>query len=108
MEKYPYTDYVLPEWFAAAFLDSGILGAFVVICVADLTVQLLAARSPISFLNIPGMFLPGIFWMCLGIEFSGISHVSWILVYSIEELLGWNRKSPIAIFLQIFLQFFQK
>lgn len=88
MTEYPFTNSQLPAWFIAVFLKSGMLGALVVVCIAQLTPQIVSSRSPVEFLNLPGMIF--FVWVTLILEGSGICNATWLMVKGWEKGLGWQ------------------
>lgn len=81
---------LIPTWFTSIFLTTGLLGALVVVAFAQLLPQLVASRSPIYFLNVPGGFFFVI--ACTAFEWSGIIHSSWLLTYTYEFLVHHPRE----------------
>eukprot|EP01083_Nonionella_stella_P021854 60490_1 len=75
----------VPEWIMNTFMFSGFLGVILVVTVAQLTPQVLAAAYPVEFLNLYGMTFA--FNVCLLVETTGIVHVVWLLCYGIKTLV---------------------
>ena len=71
-----------PDWIIQAFMFSGFLGVILVVIVAQLTPQVLAAAYPIEFLNLPGMNIA--FTFCIIVETSGLAHAVWLLCYAVK------------------------
>eukprot|EP01090_Pellita_catalonica_P019699 TRINITY_DN6786_c0_g1_i1.p1 TRINITY_DN6786_c0_g1~~TRINITY_DN6786_c0_g1_i1.p1 ORF type:complete len:283 (+),score=37.84 TRINITY_DN6786_c0_g1_i1:297-1145(+) len=59
------------------FLDSGLMGALIVVVFGQLTPQIFAAKFPIAFMQIPGMIF--VLGLCMGIEYIGLTHTTYIL-----------------------------
>eukprot|EP00484_Ammonia_sp_Unknown_P010295 CAMPEP_0197072360 /NCGR_PEP_ID=MMETSP1384-20130603/210058_1 /TAXON_ID=29189 /ORGANISM="Ammonia sp." /LENGTH=491 /DNA_ID=CAMNT_0042511177 /DNA_START=229 /DNA_END=1705 /DNA_ORIENTATION=+ len=62
---------------------SGFLGVVLVVIVAQLTPQVLAAAYPTEFMNLPGMKIA--FWACLLVEATGLVHAVWFLCVVVKK-----------------------
>ena len=68
-----------PRWFQAVFLETGILACIVVVIIAQLMPQIVAAKYPVHFLQLLVM-RPG-YYACMFVEMTGLTHVCWLLSY---------------------------
>eukprot|EP01084_Bolivina_argentea_P054418 99793_1 len=75
----------VPEEMIHSLMFSGFLGVILVVVVAQLTPQVLAAAYPIEFLNLPGM--PIAFGACLVVEAIGIVHAVWFLCVMVRKMV---------------------
>ena len=78
--------YPAPRWFQAVFLETGILACVVVVIIAQLMPQIVAAKYPVHFLQILVM-RPG-YYACIFVEMTGLTHVCWLLSYSFSYVTG--------------------
>lgn len=93
MSSFPFTDVSFPSWaspwFEAVFLKFGLLGAFFVYWVGNLTSQLIANSYPVMFLGkTPGLSL--LFNSCIFLHMIRFSRPSELLVSIITK--NWNEK----------------
>ena len=66
-----------PAWFRSVFLESGILACLVVVNVAQLMPQIVAAKYPVHFLQF--VIMKPAYYICTFVELTGITHVCWLL-----------------------------
>jgi len=67
---------LLPGWATTIFIDTGLPGVMIVLAVAQLMPQLMAAEDPRWFMSLPGC-LPTVY-LCLGLERLGLTHFAWL------------------------------
>ena len=75
-----------PFWFRAAFLETGILSCLVVVIIAQLLPQIVAAKYPVHFLQF--LIMRPAYWACVGLEATGLTHICWVLAAGMERLAG--------------------
>ena len=75
----------VPDSLINGLMFSGFLGVILVVIVAQLTPQVLAAAYPIEFMNLPGMKYA--FWACLIVESTGLAHAVWFLCVMVRKMV---------------------
>merc|ERR1712032_240623 len=68
---------LIPEWFRIAVLQTGVLGALVVVIIGQLVPQLVAVPCPILFFSLPGSHL--ILQIGLFFHYIGITYIAFLL-----------------------------
>ena len=76
----------VPHWFQLVFLESGILSCLVVVIIAQLMPQIVAAKYPVHFLQI--FIMRPAYYMCTFVEMTGITHICWILSHLMSLAAG--------------------
>ncbi len=66
-------------------IKSGLVGVLVTLAFAQLLPELLAARHPLSFMNMPGSL--SIVRLSLFIEAVGVGHCAWLIFYATKNFL---------------------
>ena len=66
-------------------IKSGLVGVMVTLAFAQLLPELLAARHPLAFMNMPGSYQ--IVLLSLFIEAMGIGHCAWLIYYASKNFL---------------------
>jgi len=79
------TDFLfpIPDWFRSVFLETGILACVLVVILAQLMPQIVAAHYPVAFLDFSIMKYG--YYACIFLEWTGIVHITWV----ISHLLAW-------------------
>ncbi len=77
LSVWPGSSAPISPWFRVAFLASGMLGALLVVNVAQLMPQIVAAYDPVTFLDYRISY-PTV-QLTLALEWIGIAHCSWLL-----------------------------
>eukprot|EP01083_Nonionella_stella_P033806 92504_1 len=75
----------VPDTLIHSLMFSGFLGVILVVVLAQLTPQVLAAAYPVEFLNLFGMNIG--FWACLIVEATGLVHAVWFLCVTVRKLV---------------------
>lgn len=78
----------IPDWFRSIFLETGILSCILVVIVAQLMPQIIAAKHPIAFLEL-WIMRPG-YYACIFLESTGITHITWVLSHVLANCFGMN------------------
>jgi len=73
----------IPDWFRSVFLETGILACVLVVILAQLMPQIVAAHYPVAFLEFSIMKYG--YYACIFLEWTGIVHITWV----ISHLLAW-------------------
>lgn len=73
----------IPDWFRSVFLETGILACVLVVVLAQLMPQIVAAHYPVAFLEFSIMKYG--YYACIFLEWTGIVHITWV----ISHLLAW-------------------
>jgi len=76
----------IPDWFRSIFLETGILACVLVVILAQLMPQIIAAKHPVAFLEF-WIMRPG-YYACIFLESTGITHITWVLSHFIAYLCG--------------------
>ena len=66
-----------PAWFRAVFLESGNLACIVVVILAQLMPQIVAAKYPVHFMQI--LVMRPAYYICTAVEWTGLTHATWLL-----------------------------
>nr|AOW69265.1 silicon transporter beta [Diaphanoeca grandis] len=77
-----------PEWFMKGFMQSGIIGAIVVVNIAQLSFRMFAAGFPVIFINNRLMFF--LLKVCLFVEATGIVNSCWPLAWGLDGFCKLN------------------
>ena len=75
-----------PYWFRAVFLETGILACIVVVIIAQLMPQIVAAKYPVHFLQF--LIMRPAYYVCIFVETTGLTHACWLLSSFMEYLSG--------------------
>lgn len=75
-----------PEWFMKGFLQSGIIGAIVVVNIFQLSFRMAATCFPVIFINNNVMYL--LLRVALLVEGTGIVNACWPLAWGLQWLFG--------------------
>lgn len=78
----------VPAWCSSIFLETGLLASIVVVIVAQLTPQIVSSMFPVQFLNLPMMRI--VYYACLVLEFTGLTHCCWLLVHLLTLMFGMS------------------
>jgi len=72
----------IPEWFRIAVLQTGVLGALVVVIIGQLVPQLVAVPCPILFFSLPGSY----YILKIGLFFHtiGITYIAFLLTWIVR------------------------
>ena len=76
----------VPVWFQTAFLETGILACVVVVILAQLLPQIVAAQYPVHFLEI--ILMKPAYYVCVGLEATGLTHICWVLSALWTKVMG--------------------
>ena len=82
--------FYVPDWVQALFLETGLLACVVVVILAQLMPQIVASVYPTQFLQLAGMW-PA-YWACIGLEYSGITHICWVFAYIWSKVFGMKEE----------------
>ena len=88
---FPEIELPLPQLVIAIIVDTGLPGVLLVLAIGQLMPQLMAASDPRWFMNLPGC-LPAVH-LCLGLEWVGITHFSWLCSHVANRLAGLDGDS---------------
>ncbi len=84
----------VPGWFRSVFLETGILACVVVVIVAQLMPQIVAAKYPVHFLQI--WIMRQAYYACIFLEITGITHICWVLSHCMSQLFGMHDDETIV------------
>lgn len=76
----------VPDWFRSIFLETGILACVLVVILAQLMPQIVAAKHPVAFLEF-WIMKPG-YYACIFLESTGITHITWVISHCLARLCG--------------------
>jgi len=76
----------VPDWFRSIFLETGILACVLVVILAQLMPQIVAAKHPVAFLEF-WIMKPG-YYACIFLESTGITHITWVISHCLAYLCG--------------------
>jgi len=76
----------VPDWFRSIFLETGILACVLVVILAQLMPQIVAAKHPVAFLEF-WIMKPG-YYACIFLEATGITHITWVISHWLASLWG--------------------
>jgi Silicon transporter len=76
----------LPEWVISIFLGSGLAMILFTCMVGQLNSQVNASLCMLDYIN--NFFASAVFWVCMGIEFTGLLHASYLLQIIVCYLAG--------------------
>jgi len=82
----------IPDWFRSIFLETGILACVLLVIVAQLMPQIVAAKHPVAFLEF-WIMRPG-YYACIFLESTGITHITWVISYCLARICGMHRGEP--------------
>lgn len=82
----------IPEWFQIGILQTGVIGALVVVIIGQLVPQLVAVPCPILFFSLPGSYT--ILKVGLAIHAIGITYIAFLLTQMVRCCL--KPKIPIS------------
>lgn len=83
----------IPDWFRVAVLQTGVLGALVVVIIGQLVPQLVAVPCPILFFSLPGSHL--ILQIGLFFHYIGITYIAFLLTMIVRCCL--KPKIPVVV-----------
>merc|ERR1711934_625584 len=83
----------IPNWFRVAVLQTGVLGALVVVIIGQLVPQLVAVPCPILFFSLPGSHL--ILQIGLFFHYIGITYIAFLLTMMVRCCL--KPKIPVVV-----------
>ena len=75
-----------PSWFCSVFLETGILACIVVVIVAQLMPQIVAAKYPVHFLQL--LVMRPAYYVCVFVEATGLTHICWLLSAGFGYVMG--------------------
>jgi len=78
----------VPVWVSSVFLETGLLASIVVVVLAQLTPQIVSSVFPIQFLEL--RIMRPVYYACLFLEFTGLTHFCWVLVHLLCCVFGMN------------------
>jgi len=78
----------IPDWFRSVFLETGILACVLLVIVAQLMPQIVAAKHPVAFLEF-WIMRPG-YYACIFLESTGITHITWVISYCLARICGMH------------------
>jgi len=76
----------IPDWFRSIFLETGILACVLLVIVAQLMPQIVAAKHPVDFLEF-WIMRPG-YYACIFLESTGITHITWVISHCLARIFG--------------------
>lgn len=76
----------IPDWFRSIFLETGILACVLLVIVAQLMPQIMAAKHPVAFLEF-WIMRPG-YYACIFLEGTGVTHITWLLSHCLARVFG--------------------
>jgi len=82
----------IPDWFRSVFLETGILACVLLVIVAQLMPQIIAAKHPVAFLEF-WIMRPG-YYACIFLESTGITHITWVISYCLARICGMHHREP--------------
>lgn len=80
----------IPDWFRSVFLETGILACVLLVIVAQLMPQIIAAKHPVEFLEFSIMKFG--YTACIFLESTGITHITWVLSHCLAWLAGMHQE----------------
>ena len=75
-----------PHWFRSIFLETGILACVIVVIIAQLMPQIVAAQFPVHFLEF--LIMRPAYYTCVLVEATGLTHICWLLSYLMGIVFG--------------------
>merc|ERR1712004_71795 len=72
--------------FRSIFLETGILACVLLVIVAQLMPQIVAAKHPVDFLEF-WIMRPG-YYACIFLESTGITHITWVISHCLARIFG--------------------
>jgi len=93
------TVFGVPEDFSAGLLETGLLGALVLTILGSLSGQVMASAFPLGFCGFPGMWI--VLYLCLLVEFIGITHIAWPLADLVMWAMGTNMQDDEVYMIKI-------
>ena len=75
-----------PSWFRSVFLETGILACVIVVIIAQLMPQIIAAKFPVHFLEL--IIMRPAYYICVFVETTGLTHICWVLSAAFGYVLG--------------------
>ncbi|XP_023349327.1 uncharacterized protein LOC111718070 [Eurytemora carolleeae] len=85
----------VPFWASSIFLETGLLASIVVVIVAQLTPQIVASIYPVQFLEL--IIMRPVYYACLILEFTGMTHVTWLLVHVLCLMFGMSSGKEVHV-----------
>lgn len=76
----------LPDWFRSVFLETGLLACILVVVLAQLMPQIVAAHFPVAFLEFT-LCKYG-YYACIFLEWTGTVHITWVISACLAWMLG--------------------
>ena len=73
-----------PNWLFILIIDTGLVGALVVLAFGQLMPQLVAATHPVALMNLPGAW--SVVQLALCFESLGVTHFSWLLAAATKRV----------------------
>ncbi|CAK8683180.1 unnamed protein product [Clavelina lepadiformis] len=80
----------VPHWLYVSLLQTGFLTCILVVIVAQLMPQIVAAKYPVHFLNFRVM--PIAYYLCTFVEATGLTHACWVLSYLMGKIAGMTNE----------------
>lgn len=80
----------VPEWLYVSLFQTGFLTCVLVVIVAQLMPQIVAAKFPVHFLNIRLMYVA--YYMCTFVEATGLTHACWVLSHLMSKIAGMTNE----------------
>ncbi len=74
----------VPEWAEVTFMETGLVACVVVVILGQLLPQIVAAKYPVHFMQF--VIMRPAYYVCVGIEASGLTHICWVLASAAEKL----------------------
>jgi len=85
----------IPDVIFFIFIQTGLPGALIVLAFGQLLAQLIAATHPVHILNLPGAMW--VLYLTLGLEYSGVTHFSWLITTTAKRIFGLDKKNPMTL-----------
>lgn len=75
-----------PGWVQSIFYETGLLACVVVVIIAQLMPQIVAAKFPVHFLQI--LIMRPAYYVCWFLELTGLTHICWVLSHLMSLAMG--------------------
>nr|XP_018671041.1 uncharacterized protein LOC108950256 isoform X1 [Ciona intestinalis] len=85
----------VPHWLYVSLLETGFITCVLVVIVAQLMPQIVAAKFPVHFLDMRIMFIA--YYACIFVEMSGVTHACWLLSHLFGKLAGMKDKIEVKV-----------
>jgi len=76
----------IPDWFKSVFLETGLLACILVVILAQLMPQIVAAHYPVAFLEY-SLCKYG-YYACIFLEWTGVVHITWVISHCMAWIFG--------------------